>query len=549
MIGLTIAGALAEVVSLGALVPFLAAIASPSRIMENTWVSAAMDLLNLDDSSALLLALTVFFVVAVLAAAVVRLILVWATNKYVFMVGHDLSTRLYNRMLHQPYSFYAQTNTSEIISSIQKVQQVIFNMLRPLMQSISSVLISAFIVGTLIWINPVISITAFLGFGLTYLGTWQFTKARLKANGRITAQSHSAQVKTVQEGLGGIRDVLLDGSQPVFLERFRRFDKQFRDAQTTNNFISAAPRFVVEASGMVLIALLALALATSDDGIVGALPVLGALALGAQRLLPMIQQIFASATGIAGYAAMTEDVLDKAEAPLPAEWLNPPGSPLPFEREITFRNVSFRYDAGSRPAVNGLNFSIPKGARIGIVGKTGSGKSTTIDLLMGLLEPTAGCIEIDGQRLDATTRRAWQRQIAHVPQSIFLADASVAENIAFGIAPEVIDHQRVRSAAQRAEIADYIESLPEDYRTEIGERGVRLSGGQRQRIGIARALYRGATLLVLDEATSALDTETESAVMVEIERLDANLTIVIVAHRLSTIEFCDQKIELRLEFT
>ncbi|WP_245514823.1 ABC transporter ATP-binding protein [Jiella endophytica] len=544
VIALMLAGALAEVLTLGAVIPFLSVLADPAGLVEDATVAAAMGRLGLAGRGDLLVALTGVFAVAAIVAAVVRLALLRATNAYVFSVGHDLGTQLYQRMLHQPYAFHAASNTSEVVAALQKVQLVTFNVLLPLMQGISAVAIALFIVAALLVIDPATSLAAFAGFGLIYVAVWLFSRRRLAANGEIIASTQSARVQTVQEGLGGIRDVLLDGSQQVFVEKFTRLDQAFRDAQATNNVIAAAPRFVVEACGMVLIACLALFLSLRGGGLAEALPVLGALALGAQRLVPLMQQVYGGSSAIAAYAATAADVLDMAEAPMPAEWTRPKPSPLPFEREIALRRVTFAYGEGERPAISDLDVTIAKGARVGIAGRTGSGKSTLIDLLMGLLEPTDGMVTVDGRRLDASTRRAWQAQIAHVPQTIFLSDASIAENIAFGVASGEIDRERVSRAARQAEIADYVDSLPEGYDSFVGERGIRLSGGQRQRIGIARALYKGASVLVLDEATSALDTETEAAVMAAVEGLSDELTVLIIAHRTSTIAFCDQQILL-----
>jgi ATP-binding cassette subfamily B protein len=215
-----------------------------------------------------------------------------------------------------------------------------------------------------------------------------------------------------------------------------------------------------------------------------------------------------------------------------------------FRREIRFRGVDFHYPAAARPALRGIDLVIPKGSKVGLVGRSGSGKSTAMDLLMGLLEPTSGRVEIDGRALVASNAADWQREIAHVPQDLFLADASIRENIAFGADPAEIDDVRVRAAAEAADIAVFIEGLTNGYGTIVGERGTRLSGGQRQRLGIARALYKQASVIFFDEATSALDGETEAAVMAAIERLDPTLTIVLVAHRISTLEFCDQIIRL-----
>jgi ATP-binding cassette subfamily B protein len=300
----------------------------------------------------------------------------------------------------------------------------------------------------------------------------------------------------------------------------------------------------MEALGMALIALLAYSVSVQSGGLSNALPVLGALAMGAQRLIPALQQAYASWSTAAGSTASLVDTLELLDQPLPPEASGPPPEPLPFHSAIRFDAVRFRYTSEGPWVLEGLNLIIPKGARVGFVGTTGGGKSTALDLLMGLLEPTEGQILVDNQSITGSYRRAWQRNIAHVPQSVYLSDATLAENIAFGVSPEAIDMARVRDAARQAQIADFIENGPRGYQALVGERGVRLSGGQRQRIGIARALYKRATVLVFDEATSALDSVTEQAVMDAIENLDPDLTILIIAHRLTTIRRCDRVIEL-----
>lgn len=270
-----------------------------------------------------------------------------------------------------------------------------------------------------------------------------------------------------------------------------------------------------------------------------ALPVMGAMALGAQRLLPLLQQLYGNWTVVAGSQAVLIDVLDLLDQPLPLDAHLPAPEPLEFRETIRFDDVSFRYGADGPKVLDGVNLTIRKGARIGFVGGTGSGKSTMLDLLMSLLEPTQGQILVDDRPITSELRRAWQRTVAHVPQSIFLADSSIAENIAFGVPPEQIDMARVRHAAAQAQIGGFIEERLGGYDALVGERGVRLSGGQRQRIGIARALYKQATVLVFDEATSALDSATEKEVMNAIESLSKDLTILTVAHRLTTLKYCD----------
>jgi ATP-binding cassette subfamily B protein len=347
----------------------------------------------------------------------------------------------------------------------------------------------------------------------------------------------------VQEGLGGIRDVLLDHSQGLFARRFNQIDWPLRQAQASNNIIGPSPRFAVEALGMVLIALLGNYMTVSGGGVAAALPTLGALALGAQRLMPLLQLTYQGWVMVAGNRRVLDDVVDLLQQPV-SEDTKDQIMPLHFSVGIRFQSVAFAYQPNLPVVLQDLTLTIPKGSKVGFIGTTGSGKSTLMDLLMGLLQPSAGQISVDDIPLVGEARLGWQRNIAHVPQAIFLADASFAENIAFGVAADQVDMVRVHHAAQRAQISQFIESSPKGYGAMVGERGVRLSGGQRQRIGIARALYKQATVLVFDEATSALDTETEEAVMEAIDGLGKELTIVLIAHRLTTLKNCTQIVEL-----
>jgi ATP-binding cassette, subfamily B, bacterial PglK len=305
------------------------------------------------------------------------------------------------------------------------------------------------------------------------------------------------------------------------------------------------PRYGVEALGIGIIAALALMMSFRTGGIAEALPLLGALALGAQKLLPLFQRIYQARTQVLGNRGNLEDVDTFLKATMP-EGVGLRGEPdlLPFEQTLTLEGVGFRYLEGAPWIFRDVNLTIPKGSRVGFVGETGCGKSTLLDLIMGLLEPVEGALKVDGIDLSRRNLRDWQARIAHVPQTIFLADTSLEANIAFGVPPAQVERERVRIAAQRARIDAFIRALPEGYDTPVGERGVRISGGQRQRVGIARALYREADVLVLDEATSALDGETEWSVMEGIDELGDSVTVLIVAHRLSTLEACDMVFRL-----
>jgi ATP-binding cassette subfamily B protein len=535
----------AEILSIGAILPFLAVLTAPSRIFTHPNAQSFIQALGLTSPDQLLLPLTIIFGLAALIAGSVRLLLAWASTRLSFATGADLSTNIYRRTLYQPYAVHVARNSSEVINGIvTKASVVIHGIIGPALALISSGLMLTAILAVLLSVELTISLVAFSGFGLIYGAIiWITRKQKIKNSQRIARESTQV-IKSLQEGLGGIRDVLIDGSQSAYCQIYQSADHPLRLAQGSNQFISQAPRYGVEALGMMLIAALAYTLAQQSDGIARAIPVLGALALGAQRMLPVMQQAYASWSSIQGGQASLKDTLDLLDQPLPDYADQPSINPPPFQQHILLNQLSFRYSPQTPSVLKAINLSITKGSRVGFMGTTGSGKSTLLDIVMGLLAPTEGTFEVDGQVITTSNHRAWQAHIAHVPQAIFLADSSIEENIAFGQQKNKIDHERVRRAASQAQIADIIETWPNGYQTIVGERGIRLSGGQRQRIGIARALYKQADVIVFDEATSALDNETERAVMQAIENLGDELTILIVAHRLTTLSSCTQIVEL-----
>jgi ABC-type multidrug transport system fused ATPase/permease subunit len=534
----------AEIISIGAVLPFLGVLTAPERIFEHSSAQPIIQALGLTEPKQILFPLTIAFGAAALIAGAMRLMLLWASTRLSFAAGADLSISIYRRTLYQPYAVHCARNSSEVIDSISsKSGNAIFIILSSLNLISSSVMLTVILIA-LLFVDPLIALAAFGGFGLIYAVVIRLTNNKLLINSQIMARESTQVIKSLQEGLGGIRDVLIDGSQPTYCQIYRNADLPLRHAQGNNSFIGASPRYAMEALAMVLIATLAYLLAQQSSGIVKAIPVLGALALGAQRLLPVLQQAFAAWSGIQGGQASLQDSLELLDQPLPDYAALPAAEPLPFERDIRLKRVEFRYSTQTPYVLKHFNLTITKGSRVGIIGTTGSGKSTLLDIIMGLLEPIEGTLEIDGHIVNPNNQRAWQAHIAHVPQSIFLADSSIEENIAFGLPKDKIDTQRVRQAAHQAQIADSIESWPKKYQTFVGERGIRLSGGQRQRIGIARALYKQADVIIFDEATSALDNETEQAVMQAIEGLSKHLTLLIIAHRLTTLVNCTQIVEL-----
>jgi ATP-binding cassette, subfamily B, bacterial PglK len=541
---LMLVGGLMEIISLGAVLPFLGILIAPDKVFNHPLTARLIQDLGFTSADQLILPLTIAFFIAVLVTGVTRTFLFWGSNRFACAAGTDISVDVYQRTLYQPYSTHISRNSSELISGIvSKIDRVVMA-LNHLLILFSSVVSQICIISTLIAIDPVVAAIAAGSFGFSYgLITW-YTRHRLEQNSLLVAREKNRVVKILQEGLGCIRDVLLDGSQPVYCKTYRRADYSLRLALASNEFIAGIPRIGMETLGIILITALAFGLSGQERGLAAALPTLGALALGAQRLLPALQQGYSALSYILGNRASIANIVELLNQPLPPEKLRDDIAPLKFQSSINFDNVRFRYNSQSPWILDGINLTIPKGSRVGFVGSTGSGKSTSLDLLMGLLLPNEGALMVDGLSIRGENVGAWQRTIAHVPQSIYLVDSTIVENIAFGVPLEYIDMDKVKEAARKAQIADFIESRQEGYNALVGERGISLSGGQRQRIGIARALYKEASILIFDEATSALDDTTERLVMKALEELNRDLTVLIIAHRLTTVRYCDIIIEL-----
>jgi ATP-binding cassette subfamily B protein len=535
---------LSEVISIGTVLPFLAALSSPEKLFTNVHAQPLIHILEITDPSGIVMPLTLAFCIASLVAGGMRVLLLHLSLGFSFALGADISNEVYRRSLHQPYSIHISRNSSEIINAIAvKTNEVIFFVIVPAMTMFSAIFMSVAIIATLAIVVPLSALGSLLVFGVLYVMVMVLLRRRLRRNSARIASESTNAIRCLQEGLGGIRDILLDGTQEGFVSSFKRSDQALRQAQRNNQFIALSPRFVMESTGMVLVALLALAFTKGQEGVAGAIPMLAALALGLQRLLPSLQQVYQSWSTINGAEESLRETLKLLEQSMPNDHGLGKAS-LQFAQSIRVHQLRFRYTYESPWILDGVDIEIPKGSRIGFVGVTGSGKSTLLDIIMGLLHPTQGELLIDGVSITSANVGQWRPHVAHVPQDIFLTDGSVRQNIAFGVPDELIDDEAVRRASHLAHIGSTIETWALGYDTVVGERGVQLSGGQRQRIGIARALYKEADLIVLDEATSALDNETEEAIMRSIESLPRKITILMIAHRLSTLKNCDRLIEL-----
>jgi len=543
---LSIINSLTDVISIGALLPFLALLTSPEKVLSYEIISDIAGYFEIYSSSELLFPVTLFFVFAVLLSGVCKVLMLIVGTRFAFSIGSELSIKAYSRTLNQPYLVHVGRNSSEVVSIIvTKVEDVVFRSIQPILQLITSTILVFVVSIFLIYLNPIIAITAFGSIATMYFIVSMFFYKKLEVDSENISRKKDSLVKIVNEGLGGIQDVLLGKTQPFYSKLFSEVDVSMRRSQGSVIILSNIPRYIIESIGIIIITVIAYGYSRGEDALL-LIPLLGAMALGAQRLLPAIQQIFGSWATITGNFVPLQDVLRLLEQNQIERSNEKQGylSKLNFDNFISLRSISFSYGKTSKPNLNEISLTIRKGSCVGLVGSTGSGKSTLVDIIIGLLRADTGIQSIDGVSLDTDEKLvAWQKNISHVPQKIFLSDSTIAENIAFGKEVCDIDYELVRQAATNAEISGFIESLPQKYSTRVGENGVQLSGGQHQRIGIARALYKRTSVLVFDEATSALDSKTEKAIIERIRKMKS-VTIIMVAHRIQTIMECDIIFEL-----
>ena len=527
-------GGLAEVASIGAIVPFLAILINPQDALNIPFVSWIVQSLNFDLERSYFVEFLIIFSIIIVLANLIRFWLAYIMIKFKYELSHDLGLGIYENVLHESYNKHINRNNAEIIAAFNKLE--LFGwIIYASTNAISSLVLILFITITLIIISPFLTIFILILLGFTYLFFYFIFKNKLIKNSNIISLNSNKRIQEVQEGLGSIRDILLNSSQRLFLNSFGRVDIEMRNAQISNEIISPIPRYVIEVV-CILFIIFYVYISTNDSvNATSVIPTIGILVVGLQRLIPLGQMVYNGWTKFNGEKKVFFDIINLINQKTQKDSLE--SKELLFKDLIEFRNVSFAYQNHLPYTLNNINFKIKKGARIAIIGPTGSGKSTVADLIMGLLQPSEGSILIDGKFLSKKYYKFWRNSIAHVPQDVYLVDASFTENIAFGV--DVIDMERVIWASEKAQISDFINECKEGYKTFVGEKGVSLSGGQKQRIAIARALYKKSSILVFDEATSALDDNTEMSVVSSIESLGRDITTITIAHRLSTVAKCD----------
>ena len=535
----------AEVMSVLAIGPFMALVGDIDQLNGDGFVAQIYSLSGVESQTNFLILVALSVLLILVLATLTSMFTIWRLSMYAAQIGADLSSQLYKYYMNQSWLFHASTNSTSLTNKIaQECERVTSGIITPLMQ-MNAKFVMALIMSFVIFLyNPWVALTGTFVFYLIYSVLYQTVRQQLAQSGTAISEEQSTRFRLMSEGFGGIRDTLLLGRQDIFSNRFKDSSKAYANAKGKTQALGQIPRYAVELIAFGTVISLVLYLLISYEGDLGAiLPILSIYVLAGFKLLPAFQQIYFSISQIRSNLSGFENIqIDlgagmkkiKEETPL-----HESKNTWSLKSEIKFKEVSFRYPGVKKHAISKLNLLIPVNKVVGLVGSSGSGKSTAVDILLGLINPLDGEITIDGISLSDKNIRSWQNNLGFVSQSIFLADTTIKENVAFGLPVEDIDEESVSKALKMAHLDDLINELPLGLNTKVGERGVQLSGGQRQRIGIARALYNDADILVFDEATSALDGITEKLIMDAIHDFSGKKTIIMIAHRLATVKKCD----------
>ena len=546
MLVLVVLMALAETSGVVSIVPFLSALTRPDIVQHNAVMQWLWEHFGFVERRSFIVALGLGSMAIVVTSTVFKTITLHLLNRHVQFLRHHISCRLLARYLAQPYEFFLGTNSATLSRNVlTETDQLANQLLTPLSQLIAQGAVMLAMLLLLLWYSPSAAVGILAVLGTLYGVVYGIARKRLARIGEERVTADGARFQACNEALHGIKDVKVTGSASAYEQQYAKPSRLLARHQALSDTLAQAPLYLVEATGYSLLIVLALLLMTQSSDVARVLPALGLYGFAAYRMLPAAQIMYRGFAKLRYSTASIEALHHGLELPAGRDE-SQPVQPLKLGEAIRLENVSYAYPTSlEKPVFKNFNLHVPIGSSIGIAGPSGAGKSTLMDLLLGLLEPNTGSLTVDGVPIDAKNVRAWQRSLGYVPQQIYLADASVAENIALGVELEEIDTSAVERAARIAQIHDFvIHELPEGYATKLGDRGMRLSGGQRQRIGIARALYRDPTVILLDEATSALDVATETAVNKAMRSLAGTKTVIFITHRLASLEGCDQVIQL-----
>lgn len=534
--------ALFDIIGIASLMPFMAVIGSPDIINSNSYLNDLYLFLDFKSEQDFLLFLGFFVFFALIFSIFFRACTQWFILRFAYMRAYSMSSRLVQGYLFQPYGWFLKRHTGEIGKNILgEVDQVVMGAVIPLMQAVAQVVVLIAIFIFLVAIDPTLAITVALVLSLTYSIIFIFLRNKLTLLGESRVEANKQRYKTLLEMFGGIKEVKVSGFESNFVKKFKPPALKFSKAQSGSQIFAEMPKYALEMiafGGMLLIVLFIMSKTNSINTI---LPTISAYVLAAYRMMPALQLLFRNVSVLRFNGPALRKLASEFDNLAEERDPKSDSHKVDFTDSISIRNLSFTYEEASDKSLDNINVNIPYKSSFGIVGSTGSGKTTFIDILLGLLKSQSGSLIVDGLEINESNSVNWRKGIGYVPQDIYLVDDTIEANIAFGINKDDIKADDVKAAAKMANLHTFIENeLKDGYKTIVGERGVRLSGGQKQRIGIARALYFKPNLLILDEATSALDNVTEKHVMKSIESLNDKITLIIIAHRLSTIKNCDQ---------
>ena len=545
LLGMILVMAFLDVLGVASILPFIAVLSNPELVQTNTLLNTAFSIshyIGIYTTEQFLFALGVSVFVLLVSSLAFRSLTTYAQIRFVLMREYSISKRLLEGYLHQPYSWFLSRHSADLGKTIlSEVSLVVNGGITPFLTLTTQSTVSLAIVILLIIVDPLLALSVGVVLGLFYASIYAITSNLLNRLGQARHVANKERYTAVSEAFGAAKEMKVSRLEQTYIQRFAKPAEIYAKGQATAAVIAQIPRFALEAIAFGGMLLIILYLMLRGGSFTSSLPIITLYAFASYRLMPSLQQIYAAFAQLrfAGPAvnSLHQDLMNLQVYEVQQDVI----SPLSLTQAITLSQVSYRYPNAPQSAIKGIDISIPAHSSVGFIGATGSGKSTAVDVILGLLEPQKGSLNVDGQPITAANLRKWQKTIGYVPQQIFLADDSVAANIAFGEKVNNIDQVALERAAKMAKLHEFlINDLPQGYNTVIGERGVRLSGGQRQRIGIARALYHKPKVIILDEATSALDNFTEKAVMDEVIKLGHDVTVIIIAHRLSTIRHCDQ---------
>ncbi len=535
---------LLEVTGVFAILPFMQLVADPELVESQPSLKWVYDTLGFDSTRSMLIWMGVGMLLLFTATNVFAVVTNWLIHRSVWSMAHRLSTKMLRQYMQLPYSFYLRTNTSNLIKkAIADISNLVSGVLLAAAQLVASGVKVILILLLLMFVHPTLALVAVAIYGGLYLFLHLLRHSYLTKLGERRQSAMRARFRTFTEALSGAKTIRVEGAASAFVKRFDDASREFSEIHPQYQLYNLIPRYAIELIAMGSIVGIVIFMLTANIELMDAIPILSLFAVASYKLLPALNQAFVSAAQVSHYLPVIDELYQDLKLHQDMECIDDAEDPAPlaFQHEIILHNVGFEYESADSPVLEDISLTIPRGGRIGIVGSTGAGKSTLIDILVGLLFPQKGSLHVDTTLITPKNVSAWRRLIAYVPQDVFLFDDSIRNNIAFGVAEDQIDETRLIESARMAHIHDFIQhDLPEQYETLVGERGVRLSGGEKQRIGLARAFYRQPRIILLDEATSALDAITQERVVSSIEKISQELTVIVVAHRFSSIKFCDE---------